>query len=663
MTRPEAPQWRLHDDGAFDLLCDGPGLKHAYPSIDFQPLRPLAVEVRRDQTGGTLRYRLAEGELELCLGRRGHRASLKARLRGFRQAPHWLHPLAFAELVGPESPRLFRTGIGFSGPTGFVDLAAQNGPYAFESYLVTALCDRAERTLAIGAGDHRDYLQQCHLANRHYRANFRNREIAENRPVFEAGFRMERIPLDRAETELPALHFECGHPVYDTLRSLAGSIAEANGCRPTTPPATRYCSWYWRTRLFSQADLSRLCEGLRRDPMGVRAVQIDDGYQPYHGDWLERNDRYPGGLEEAFATIDRAGLRPGVWVGPFMVNNRSRLYREHPDWVLHDLDGKPFVEWSFPVPQGGTDMGCEESYRLDLSHPDALDYVVHVFRTLRAWGARLYKTDFLEWGWRDSTTVRRHRPGQTGAALFNRAMRGIREAIGDDSYWLGCITHFAPSLGFVDAMRVSSDCHPAWPDPQSGVDGPGGGTPNQVAETFHCQYFNQLFWQNDPDVLFLREWPTKLSPLEVETLAYFFGISGVGLGTSCPLPALSAERQALWRFLLPQDEPWTARPPFFADGSRRLRVLVRAYPALNAWAALAINPSRQRVTELLPVKELCGLESAACYDWSFRGAAPAGSLDTVVCQLDGHAHRLLYLSADHTPPPPDLTLGGARLPS
>ena len=73
----------------------------------------------------------------------------------------------------------------------------------------------------------------------------------------------------------------------------------------------------------------------------IRYFQLDVGYCTSIGDWLEPSERFPEGLEEAFQEIKKAGYIPGIWVGAFMVGNRSRLYGEHPDWVLHDWEGNP----------------------------------------------------------------------------------------------------------------------------------------------------------------------------------------------------------------------------------------------------------------------------------------------------------------------------------
>ena len=40
------------------------------------------------------------------------------------------------------------------------------------------------------------------------------------------------------------------------------------------------------------------------------------------------------GLKGAADAIKAAGYEPGIWIGPFMVGEESKLFKEHPDWML-----------------------------------------------------------------------------------------------------------------------------------------------------------------------------------------------------------------------------------------------------------------------------------------------------------------------------------------
>jgi hypothetical protein len=400
-------------------------------------------------------------------------------------------------------------------------------------------------------------------------------------------------------------------------------------------------------------------EGLEKtDPARhLKTVQIDDWYMTSRGDWLTfRQSHYPGGLQVAFDKIRAAGRTPGVWVAPFMVGCDSELARRHPDWLLHKNDGTLHTHWRHFV--GG--MPDFEHYVLDTSNPEALAWVREVFTTMHRMGARFFKTDFLEWGFRDSTRFARHTPGKTGAQYFDDVMRTIREAIGPESYWLGCITYFAPSIGYMNGMRMTSDVSHAWgTEGAVGNDGVGGGTQNMLDESFATLYMNNIFWQNDPDVVYVRDWHIDMNETEVRSLAAWVGLLGHTVNTSDEIGDLPPHRLAWWRWIRPGAAPSTARLPYFAK-KYPLRVAVRDYPDANGWAVLFLNTTGQPVCETASLQDLVGRESAVAFHWEPGIARPAGALREFVIRLQPHESALYFVSRDGAPPPADLNLGGSR---
>ena len=153
------------------------------------------------------------------------------------------------------------------------------------------------------------------------------------------GFDTECVPLD--EDELPVLYIRSGRSYSDVLRAGAKEIAETMHARPVTKPAFHWCSWYYLFHTLDQKTLEEYLEGFSqyRDIAPFSHIQIDAGYFPSCGDWLDQYERFPQGLKYAADTIKAAGYEPGIWIGPFMVGDNSRLYREHPDWMLRTVDG------------------------------------------------------------------------------------------------------------------------------------------------------------------------------------------------------------------------------------------------------------------------------------------------------------------------------------
>ncbi|HWD92007.1 MAG TPA: alpha-galactosidase [Verrucomicrobiae bacterium] len=53
------------------------------------------------------------------------------------------------------------------------------------------------------------------------------------------------------------------------------------------------------------------------------------------GDWQPNRKRLPNGLAPLAAAAIKHGLQFGIWMEPEMVNPKSELFDEHPDWVIH----------------------------------------------------------------------------------------------------------------------------------------------------------------------------------------------------------------------------------------------------------------------------------------------------------------------------------------
>ena len=642
--------WTIHPDGGFDLDLGGVGFRGAYPALDDAPLRPVGVEVG----GDAARYDLGGGRaVELRFGD----GSLAASLIGFGDAPRTVHPIHGATPAGVD--RAFRQGLGFGGPGGFVRLA-DVGDGGVESCAVLGLTAAGGRTAAVGPADHRRFACRFGLRRQRHSGGLVGREVHREGVTLEAAYSTERVPTG-GRLDLPPIRLVSAAGPWAAMREWGGIVASAMDARRAMPPAWHWCSWYRHGANFTLDLLRQVLDEFAAidPPLGLRAVQIDDGICDSPGDWPIPSARWPGGAEAAFGLIADRGYRPGIWVAPFMVGSRSRLAAEHPDWLLLRDDGTRVVHWKNYDAHGIPSHVDEETYVLDTTHPDALDYILGVFRQFRAWGCRFFKTDFMDWGLRDATMVRRHQTGETGQAHFRRVCVGIREAIGDDGYWLGCIAPFSPLIGLCDGMRVANDVGPAWGR---------GGAGNMLAESFASLWMNGLWWQNDPDVFYLRDRYLDYDGAELRTLALWDGITGGAVVTSDFPSEIPAERLALWRFLRPGEGATTFPLDWgrAGDPSRHLThggtaalprgivIAVRDYGG-GRRGVLAANPEDGASVRVVDAADLGG---GRWFDWSERGATPAEVAGgKLIFELPRHGCRLLYAS-DDAPPPAGLTVGG-----
>ena len=78
--------------------------------------------------------------------------------------------------------------------------------------------------------------------------------------------------------------------------------------------------------------------------LGVELFLLDDGWfgnkyprvndRAGLGDWEPNRKRLPDGLAPLAAAARTAGVNFGIWIEPEMVNPKSELFDQHPDWVI-----------------------------------------------------------------------------------------------------------------------------------------------------------------------------------------------------------------------------------------------------------------------------------------------------------------------------------------
>lgn len=359
---------------------------------------------------------------------------------------------------------------------------------------------------------------------------------------------IDRVPhLGAVEAE-PLVLFD-GGAVEQALRHWSRIVAAESPLPPRIPERriTGWCSWY---NLYAAIDEAAIHEHLAaaakfRDahaaPLDI--FLIDDGFTPEMGDWLDVKPQFPRGMAPLVGDIRAAGFTPGLWIAPFMVGNRSRLYRDHPDWVVRDREtGGPLAQMKF-YGEFRWHKRSEEYYILDITHPEAEAYIREVFRTwARDWGAGYFKTDFMLFGAEhgpDRAVWRR--PGRSRIAIWRKMAALIREAIGD-ALWLGCGCPLWASVGYVDAIRIGRDIGVSWRGEYSAE--------SLLRDQLTRNHAAGTLWQADPDCILLRDRFHELTDKQVRSLALFAGLSGGVLMTSDRLDELSPERARLFADLL-----------------------------------------------------------------------------------------------------------------
>jgi alpha-galactosidase len=360
--------------------------------------------------------------------------------------------------------------------------------------------------------------------------------------------------LDRTgATEGETLLLFDGNEVEPTLRRWSAAVAAASPLAPRIPEKriTGWCSWY---NLYAAIDEAAIQDHLAaaRDFRDANQVPldvflIDDGFTPEMGDWLDVKPQFPRGMAPLLAEVADAGFRPGLWIAPFMVGNRSKLAQAHPDWLVKNAaTGEPLVQMRF-YGEFRWHKRSEEYHILDVTHPEAEAYIRRVFRTwAHEWGARYFKTDFMLFGSEHSPdTARWHTPGLSRIAIWRKMAALIRKEIGEDALWLGCGCPLWASVGYVDAMRIGRDIGVTWHGEYSAE--------SLLRDQLTRNHAANVLWQADPDCVLLRDRYHELSDEQVNSLAQFAANAGGVLMTSDHLGNLSAERQKLFADALRND--------------------------------------------------------------------------------------------------------------
>jgi alpha-galactosidase len=131
----------------------------------------------------------------------------------------------------------------------------------------------------------------------------------------------------------------------------------------------------WEATGYDVDEAGQMALASRAAGLGVELFVMDDGWFGARtgdhaglGDWAPNPTRFPRGLRPLAAEVRRLGMRFGLWVEPEMVNPRSSLYLEHPDWVYR-VQGRPMTT-------------IRNQYLLDLGRDDVAAFVLRTLHDL-----------------------------------------------------------------------------------------------------------------------------------------------------------------------------------------------------------------------------------------------------------------------------------------
>lgn len=345
----------------------------------------------------------------------------------------------------------------------------------------------------------------------------------------------------RIARDCEGMEWEGAYPIFDLYLDEGGEQAVYDGWfdhlpqkKIDAPQLYGYSSWYNRYQDINEAAIRQDLDGCKTIFEPGDLFQIDDGWEPYVGDWLDVDtQKFPNGLRPIVDDIHASGFKAGLWLAPFVAETNSLLYREHPNW-FYTWKGEKFVcgsNWS-------------GFYSLNIDLPEVQQYLRDTFhKVFDEWGFDLVKLDFL---YGAAPYGNNH---ETRAARMIRAMKFLREVCGDHAI-LGCGVPVMPAFGLVEYCRISCDVTLDWNDKpyMQIIHRERPSTKQAIANTISRRGLNNRAYLSDPDVFFLRKENCSLTDAQKDELATIGALLGGVFLTSDDPSSYTEEMKQKYRY-------------------------------------------------------------------------------------------------------------------
>ena len=305
---------------------------------------------------------------------------------------------------------------------------------------------------------------------------------------------------------------------------------------PRIPDEAPWGWWSWTAYYFglSQATALTNAQWLSQNlkDLGFDYFHIDDGYSYSDGEYTTANAvLFPDGMRAFGQQICQLGLKFAIWTAPFRVSQRAWVYQNHPEWLVHDAQGKP-------IQIGFVESSKDPLYVLDATHPGAQQYIRDTYRTVaREWGVRYIKLDFM-----DDTAIEgyRYQPDITALQAERIGLQTIRDAVGNDVLLDKDGSPMLNTVGLTELGRTSTDTGHSFEGDKEDAIG--------IAARY---YMNNNFYIADPDAFTVAKqlitdqtWHQSKTPLsldDAEVSVTLAAIAGGMFEIGDDLPTLGAD--------------------------------------------------------------------------------------------------------------------------
>lgn len=324
--------------------------------------------------------------------------------------------------------------------------------------------------------------QKDHLTDIELQTSTHGKELES----FKVRCEFDNVQIDPGETiNTHWFYITTGDNERELLDEYADIAACIHNIPVPPPPKTIYCSWYFYGSEFLLEDLEENLEYLKKNPIPIDSFMLDHGWMDTRGTW-NANEKFPNGMKDVADKIRDAGMTPGIWTCPFVIQTDSPILEKYPDLIAMDGNGEPSL--------------FSKQYIVDPSSPNAEEYFNEFYGRLRSWGFTLHKLDFLR-ALVTNDDIKFSDPKMNRARAYRRCLELVRNALGQDAYIAACGGVFdAGNFNLIDSYRLGADVKSYWysPDKERAL--------GHLIKIKQCTFRNYTsrFWHTDPDALMLR---------------------------------------------------------------------------------------------------------------------------------------------------------------
>jgi len=361
---------------------------------------------------------------------------------------------------------------------------------------------------------------------------------------------------------------------FQTLEDYATAVARHYRPKLWSRPPVGWCGGTWdgitsrseQGALRSAAAIRKQLAGFDVDFIWFSINNLEKGLP---GNWFKINKTaLPHGISGLAQRLRKFRFKLGLWVAPFWVCREVKdQWERNRDNLLRMKDGSPMIyrkRWPYGYYATQPAEKRPDFYALDGSHPQTISYLTEIFKRYRRMGVRYYMVDFLDAG---SGSMPGARPYDLhhdkrmikGPEVYSQAMRAIRRAAGEDTYFLSSTGPTYLNIGSVHGVRTGCDFGEGrnvnkgtWFYPATIAFGKGGHLDYMSAlQNMAVSWFAHNKWYfNDAGNVLTVDKPLPLKNAHIH--ATFFGICGGPMMLGDNIARIDAERLALIKKCLPR---------------------------------------------------------------------------------------------------------------